>query len=432
MLFDRGLRKGASAGPGAALGGVLTLENSSGWEGWTSDSSAAMSRDRAMKLSAVNRCVELRSCTMAMLPVYVMDEGAKDRLTDHRLKDVLWGQANEAMTWFDYERLMQCNLDLKGNAYAWINRDGRTGRPLELIPLHPDCVTPYVARDSSLWYFYTNPRTGEMCRLDPADVIHRKGYSKDGIEGISILRRAALTIQTGLSAQQYQREIYDNGGAPSGILTVATDLSGKPDIEVAKTDGTTEKISRKELIRREWEKIHTGSGNRFRIAVLDNGLKYDPLSMTNSDAQFVESEEVRVADVARFFAIPLHLLYAGAESYAANEMNSIELVKYTFLALVTQWEQEYSRKLLLPGERAARQRIKRELKMLLRGDTASQASWYETMRNIGVYNVDEIRALEDLCKVPGGETRYASLNYIPLAVFELLSLLRNMPQQTEH
>lgn len=427
MSVVRGIRKAAS-GPGAALGGVLTRESVYGLEEFLDGENAGLSRDRAMKLSTVNRCVEVRSCTIAALPVYLMDEGTKERLTDHRLAKVLWGRPNEAMTRFDYERLMQCNLDLKGNAYAWINRDPRTGWPVELIPLHPDHVTPYVGLDSSLWYIYLHPRTGEMFRLDPADVLHYKAYSTDGIEGISILRRAALTVQTGLAAQQYQSSMYQSGGRPSGVLTTDSDIGGTITVKNAK--GEEETISKKEYIRREWDKIHSGPGNAFRVAIMDLGLKYQPLSMSNSDAQFVESEEVRVADVCRFFGVPLHMVYAGKQAYDSNEQNAIEFSRFTLQPLVTQREQEDRDKLLLPGERDKGLRIKRELKGLLRGDTAAQAAWYKAMREVGVYSADDIRALEDLPQVPGGQSRYANWNYGPLARFEELSVLRALGGKT--
>lgn len=421
MIFDRALKKRGSRGPGAALGGVLTLDSPEGWDGCTAEN-AGMSRDRAMKLSTVNRCVEVRSTSMALLPVYLMNEGTKERIGEHPLGPLLWEQANEAMSRSDYERLMQCNLDLTGNAYAWIDRDGRTGRPRGLFPLHPDHVTPYVTQGGSLWYIFTNPRTGEMCRIHPADMLHYKGYSADGIEGISVLRRAALSIRTGLAAQQYQSDIYTSGGRPSGVLTVAADIGGT--VAVKNDRGEDEQVSKKELIRREWNKIHAGGGNGFRVAVLDNGMKYEPISMSNSDAQFCESEDLRVADMCRFFGVPLHLVYAGKESYASNEQNSLEFVKYTLQFLVVQREQEDSRKLLLPGERRQGLRIRREMKAFLRGDTAAQAVWYQKMRESGVLNVNEIRALEDLPAVPGGESRYASWNYGPLEKFDELSAIR--------
>lgn len=429
MIFDRALKK--SAGPARAMSSVLSLERPDGWTGWTAEDSVALSRDKAMKLSAVSRCVELRTNAIAMLPVYLMDERTKARLHDHPLGPLLWSPPNEVMTRYDYERLMQCNLDLCGNAYAWICRDSRTGRPEELIPLLPDHVTPYLDLSGTLWYVYTHPRTGEITKLAPEDVLHYKAYSQDGITGISILRRASMSISTGLAAQRYQGDLYANSGRPSGVLKTATDLSGKPDVPIQNAKGETELVSRKELIRREWEKVHSGPGKGFRTAVLDLGLDYTPIAMNNAEAQFVESEEYRVADVARFFGVPLYLLNAGKQAYSSNEQNSIDFVKHTVLPLVVQREQEDSWKLLLPKEREQGLRIKRELKQLLRGDTAAQAAWYKAMREVSVYSPDDIAALEDLPSVPGGDSRYASLNYVPLVDWRELSRLRAMQGRQE-
>lgn len=428
MIFDRALRKSAIA-PTQSLGGVLSLESSNGWTGWTSEDAVALSREKAMKLSTVSRCVELRANAIAMLPVYLMDEGTKARLTGHPLGPLLWGPPNEAMTRFDYERLMQANLDLSGNAYAWVARDGQTGRPSELISLRTDSVTPWVDLAGALWYMYTDPRTGALTRLSPEDVLHYKAYSNDGITGISILRRASLAISTGLSSQQYQSDLYANGGRPSGVLKTGTDLGGT--VEIVNADGEKEVISKKERVRREWEKVHNGPGKGFRVAVLDLGLDYTPIAMSNAEAQFVESEEYRVADVARFFGVPLYLLNAGKQAYSSNEQNSIDFVKHCILPLVVQREQEDSRKLLLPRERAEGLRVKRELKQLLRGDTAAQAAWYKVLDEIGVYSVNDLRALEDLPAVPGGEARKASLNCVPLEDWRELSRLRAMQGRQE-
>lgn len=184
-------------------------------------------------------------------------------------------------------------------------------------------------------------------------------------------------------------------------------------------------------MRQAWEAIHRGPGNAFRVAVLDLGLKYQPISMTNTDAQFVESNEVRVADVCRFFGVPLHLAYAGKQSYQSNEQNGIEYVNYTLLGYETQWDQEDTYKLLLPGERAGRVRIKRELKVFLKGDTAAQAAWLQAMRILGAYNADEIRALDDRPTIPGGSAYYASLNYVPQELWPILSLIRALGAQAD-
>jgi HK97 family phage portal protein len=417
LIFDRGIRKAPRAA--GRVMGPLSLSSP---QGWTVGDESTLSREGAMKISTVNRCVELRSASAAVLPVYVMNENSKERLTGHRLGRVLWERPNEAMTRFDYEKLMGCHKLLRGNAYAWIVRDPASAGPVELIPLPPDCVTPYLDRAGRLWYLFFHPNTGQLTRLSPADVLHYKEYSEDGIAGISVLRRAAQTIRAAQAAQEYETDVYANGGRPSGVLTAEADLNG--DTTVTLPDGSTRTVRQKDFLRQEWESVHSGPGKRFRVAVLDLGLKYQPIAMNNADVQFVESKEIRVADVCRFFGVPLHLVYAGKQSYDSNEQNSIEFVKYTLQPDVTPREQEDTGKLLLPFERARGERVKREMKVFLRGDTAAQAAWYKALREVGAYSVDDIRALEDLPNVPGGGGRYASWNYGPLETWGELSALR--------
>ncbi len=417
MIFDRGIRKAPRAA--GRVMGPLSLSSP---QGWTVGDESTLSREGAMKISTVNRCVELRSASAAVLPVYVMNENSKERLAGHRLGRVLWERPNEAMTRFDYEKLMGCHKLLRGNAYAWIVRDPASAGPVELIPLPPDCVTPYLDRAGRLWYLFFHPNTGQLTRLSPADVLHYKEYSEDGIAGISVLRRAAQTIRAAQAAQEYETDVYANGGRPSGVLTAEADLNG--DTTVTLPDGSTRTVRQKDFLRQEWESVHSGPGKRFRVAVLDLGLKYQPIAMNNADVQFVESKEIRVADVCRFFGVPLHLVYAGKQSYDSNEQNSIEFVKYTLQPDVTPREQEDTGKLLLPFERARGERVKREMKVFLRGDTAAQAAWYKALREVGAYSVDDIRALEDLPNVPGGGGRYASWNYGPLETWGELSAQR--------
>ena len=433
MSFRKGLARAGrtlDSPQKKSLNGVvstLTLDNPAGW--LSGEESVAMSRDKAMKVSTVNRCVEVLSTSMSVLPVYLMNETTKERLNAHPLRSMLWGRANDAMSTFDYQRLMMCNQLLRGNAYAAIVRNPSSGRPKELLPLPPDYVQMVFDNDGKLWYVFTHPITGEMTLLRPEDVIHYKAYSEDGIEGVSVLKRASLTLSTARAAAQYENSTWMNGGQPSGILTTDADL-GK-EIPRKAPDGSIVYVDAKEELRRSWENVHKGPDKAFRVAVLDLGLKYQPISMTNTDAQFVESNEIRVADVCRFFGVPLHLVYAGKQSYASNEQNGIEFVNYTLLGYETQWGQEDTYKLLLPSERDASLRIKRELKVFLKGDTTAQAAYYRALREIGVLNADEIRALEDRGQIPGGSEYYASWNYGPLADFARLSVIRALGKEPD-
>ena len=375
---------------------------------------AGMSREKAMKISTVNRCVEVLSTSMAVLPTYFTNEGTHKRIEGHRLGEVFWNRPNEAMTAYDFDRLQMSNEVLRGNAYAWIVRDPKSGRTRERIPLSPDLVTVVQERSGLIWYSYADPVSGDLYRIDQEDMEHLKGHSVDGIRGVGVLTRASMTLQTSEAAERYERSIYLNGGRPSGVLTTETDLSDK-NVPLRDSEGNvTGYIPGKDHIRNEWEKLHRGPDNAMRLAVLDNGLKYQPISMSGSDLQFVENKDVRVADLCRFFGVPLHLVYAGKQSYASNEQNGIEYVNYTLLGYVRQWEQEQSWKHLFPGERDKGERIKRELKTFLQGDTAAQANWLRTMRELGAYNADEVRALDDRPGIPGGDAYTVGPNYMPL------------------
>lgn len=399
---------------------ALTWESPRGWF------PAGRSRDRpmreadALKISAFYRAVDLRSDSIGRLPAAVKDLTVRREVAGHYLGPVLWERPNEAMTPFQMKKLVEYQRLVNGNAYVYIYRD-RDGRPAELLPLPPGTCRPYLQPDNGqLWYIAQDPKSHQLYRLHPEDILHYKGMSLNGIEGLSLLGQAARTLRVAESRDQYEQDLYANGGRVSGILKTDTDLSGKA--EVALPDGG--KGSYKDVIRREWERIHTGPGNAFRIAVLDNGLDFTPISMSNSDAQFIESKGVSVADISRFTGVPLFMLSSGKESYESNAANSIFYVKYTLQPAITQYEEEDSRKLLTASERARGLWIQRNLMAELRGDTASRKEWYKAMIEIGAFSVNNVLELEDFPAVPGGDIHYASLNYVPLEDFAELSRQR--------
>lgn len=408
-LAQLGRRKSAGASS-------LSLESTDGW--FPVGKRRELSPETAMKVSAVSSCVEIISNAVGMLPVFIMNSESKQRLGDHTLRRVLWEWTNEAMNPFIFFRLMESQRLLRGNAYAWIYRNSY-GEPVELIPLPPSTCEPMIEPGTGkLWYLAAEPKSGRAYKLDPADILHYKAYSPDGIKGVSVLHRAQQTLQTAAAAQNYEQALYENGGRPSGVLKTQSDLG---DV-ITLADGT--KVHPKDLIRKEWEKIHAGAGNSFRVAVLDLGLEYQPISMSNTDAQFVENKAVTIADIARFFGVPLYKLGEGKMSYSSNEQNNIEFCVNTIQPTITQMEFEDTGKLLTISDRKRGLEVRRNMMALLRGDTSSRATWYRTMREIGGFSVNDILDLEDKPAVPGGDERYASLNFVPLKDWAELSRLR--------
>lgn len=384
---------------------TITLENP---EDWVQGVTRGTGRQGAMKISAVNACVECLCNSMSKLPVFVMNAKTKEHV-EHRLLRLLSVRPNEAMTPAVYKKLVEANRLMGGNGYVLIMRNPNTSRVEELIPIHYNYVAPWLDETGKLWYLVTNPGTGELRKLGNFDILHYKAYTEDGINGISVLSRAQEVIDTSKAAQKYENGFYTRNARPVGIL---------------KTDSHMDKPS-KDKIREEWNKIHEGVDNAFRIAVLDLGIDYKQISMSNKDTQFVESKAVSVEDIARFFGVPLYKINAGKQTYNSNEQNGIEYVVGTLHPIVTQYEEEDTYKLLFEKEQKQGLEIRRNMMAELRGDFTSRGAWYRTMREIGAYSVDDIMDLEDRPAVPGGKSRYASLNYVPLELFEELSINRN-------
>lgn len=395
-------------------------ESPVGWFGGGKSRDRPMDETTALKISAFYRAVDLRSDSMGRLPVKVKNLTTREEDDTHSLGRVLWERPNEAMTPFVYKKLVEYQRLVLGNAYVWIFRDS-AGHPVELLPLPPGMCRPYLQPDSGkLWYIATNPKTREIHRLDPMDVLHYKGFSRDGITGLSLLGQAALTLRVARSRDEYEQDVYRNGGQPSGVLSTSADLSGKEEVDLP--DGT--KGSYKDYIRYQWERIHTGAGNSMRVAVLDNSLEYKPIAMSMADAQMVESKAISVADIARFTGVPLYMLYSGKESYQSNTANGIGYVKYTLQPAVTQYEEEMSLKLLTASERRVGLWLQINMMAELRGDTKSRMESYRIQREMGTLSVNEIRALEDMPPVAGGDDHYASLNGVPLSDWAYLSRRR--------
>lgn len=372
----------------------------------------------ALKLSAVYACVTILGDSMSKLPIYIMDSVTKERPDRGKfpIMDLLMVRPNEAMTPSVRMDVLEASRNLGGNSYDWIRRDPRTAEPVELIPLSDDLCTPYLDRSGHYFYIVTNPLTGEMFRLPPEDICHYKAYSRHGLKGISVLRYARETIETGLAAQTYERSAYVNGGSPAGVLTTDQDIGGKKEI-LDKDGNVVETITKREAVRRDWEKVHAGPDKAFRVAVLDVGLKYQSIGINNRDAQFVENKDITVQDIARFFKIPLYKLQSGKQSYNSNEQNAIEYVVGTLHPIVTQYEQEMTYKLLFASDRAKNYEIRINMMAELRGDTSSRIQWYQKGREMGYFSVNDIAELEDTPAVPGGDIRLVSRNFAPLDEF---------------
>ena len=378
----------------------------------------------AMKLSAVDRCVEVLSSDVAKLPLYVFDRNTRQVKHDHPLSRLLGLRCNSVQTSFEALKLVEAGRLCGGNGYLLVERDPRSLRPERLVAVPWQNVSPQMTDAGDVFYDVTHPFTHRNIRVARTDMVHVKGsFSRNGWLGVSVLERASEVIASARAAQSWNGSYYSNGGQPSGVLEVEDDISGY--IEQLQPDGTTQKVRIKDSIREEWERRHAGPGNANRVAILDHGLKYKPISISQRDAQFVENAELSIRDIARFFGVPLYKLQEGKQSYNSNEQNSIEYATGTLQPIVTAWEQELTYKLLPECERNEGLEIRLNMMAELRGDSASRANWYRDMRLAGAFSVNDILDLEDMPHVEGGDERLAPLDQVPLSRWKELSIKRN-------
>lgn len=420
MSIIKGLRAATARSPTTKTLTTATLSAAGGLAAGEEPLSAAR------KLSTVDRCIEILSDSMAKLPTYMIDTKTRERVA-HDILFLLNVRPNEAMTPFIRKKVLETSRLEGGNGYDWIVRDEKTGRVRELIPVPWPLVQQWRDLAGRVWYDVTSPVTGEVMRLPNEDVCHYKNATRDGLRGIGTLTRAGDVVAAARAAQQYDLAYYRNGGQPAGVLETESDLggyaqdqNGKP---LKRADGTL--VTRKDLIRSEWERIHMGPSNAHRTAILDFGLKYTSIASSNRDAQFVENKALSINDIARYFGVPLYKLNEGKQAYGSNEQNAIEYVVGTLHPIVTQYEEEQTYKLLTDSELKAGLELRINMMAELKGDTASRANWYRAMSELSVFSPNDIAALEDLPDVPGGDRRRANLTYVPLDLWPELSRQKN-------
>ena len=369
----------------------------------------------AMQMTAVYSCVRILSEAIAGLPLQFYrytEDGGKEKAVEHPLYSLLHDEPNPEMTSFVFRETLMTHLLLWGNAYAQIIRNGK-GEVIALYPLMPDRMK--VDRDNSgmLYYEYTvydaddvagrkgTNFAGRIVRLLPGDVLHIPGLGFDGLVGYSPIAMAKNAIGMAIACEEYGAKFFANGAAPSGVLEYPGVLK-----DPAK-------------IRDSWQATFGGSGNANKVAVLEEGMKYSPISISPEQAQFLETRKFQIDEIARIFRIPPHMVGdLEKSSYSNIEQQSLEFVKYTLDPWVCRWEQAMVRALLTPEEKA-HYFIKFNVDGLLRGDYESRMRGYATARQNGWMSANDIRELENLDRIAeedGGDLYLVNGNMLPLSM----------------
>jgi HK97 family phage portal protein len=370
-------------------------------------SGVKVSEETALKMSAVWSAVKLLGESVAQLPlqVYKRTDGGKQVDKVHPVYRLVHEAPNEFQAKFTFVQTLMNSILLWGNGYARITRDAME-RPVALTILHPDSVEVVVK--TKLWY-----RVEGATNLIPSrNMIHVLGFSLDGIKGKSPIEVARDNIGLGLAAEAYGAYFFKNGANNSGVLQVPASL-------------TDEQYKR---LKNAFVERNAGLKNANKPMVLEGGMTWKEISIPQDQAQFIQTREFQLNDIARIYNVPPHMIGDLSRSTNNNiEHQSIGFVQYSLMPWVKRIEEEFTRKLFYEDEKPE-YFIEANVEGLLRGDSKSRAEFYRTLWNIGAIAQNEIRSLENWNPA---DNEYASELFVPVNMIPLKNITDAQSQNNQ-
>lgn len=344
-----------------------------------------VSANSALKYHAVWRAVDLIAKDIAKVNVFIYERGAggnKERARDHAAYKLIRKRPNSWQTHYTFFHMLTAHATLHGNGYAFISRDIR-GRPLELIPLDPGQVT--VLREGGEVVYWIRDVN---IKVTPADVIHIKRFTWDGLVGLNPINYARENFGLGLAGTDYQNVFFNNNGKPSAVLET-------PNVF------TPEAAAR---LRRSWNSAHTGVTNAHKVAILENGLQLKPYSINPKDAQVLELLQDNVRAIANIFNLPPHKLGDTTRtSFASLEQENQAYLDDTLDPMLVNWEQELAYKLLTEDEHMNDTHfVEFDRKALMRADLAATGEFLtKALQSAPWMTINEARTMLNMNTLEG-------------------------------
>lgn len=359
--------------------------------GGTSSTGLSVTTETAMRVGAVYSCVLVLSQSVAQLPLHLYREnaGEKEKATKNNLYYLVHDQPNEWMTSYEMKQLVMAHLLLRGNS-VWLKTRGTRGDVREIIPIHPDRVAE-IEQDDQYRLFYKIRRPdgggGQIDTIPSSSVIHFRGISTNGFTGVNPIQYAREMIGLSMATEKHGAKLFSTGARLGGILTHPSKIS-KPAAD--------------RLIE-SFNSAYSGVENAHKTALIEEGMKWDKVTMTAEDSQFLDTRKYQRSEIAGFFRVPPHMIGDLEKATFSNiEHQDLGFVKHSLTPWLVSTEQTLKKDLLSDEEKKDHY-FKFNVGGLLRGDTKSR---YEAF-GIGIdkefMNPNEVRGLEDMSPYPGGD-----------------------------
>lgn len=361
---------------------------------------AAASDNSALGLTATWACVNFWAGNIAGLPLTVYRKGADGisvEARDHPLFWLLHDSPNYDQSAFDFWEYMCASLELYGNAYAEIERR-LDGFVVSLTPIRPDAMSVKRVSSGEIEYRWKVDGAERVSRQ--GDILHIRGFGGGPLGGLSPLQVCRRAFGSATATDRAASAMFANGARPSGILSTDKVLVG----------------DQRAVLERLLQEKFVGAANSGRPMVLDNGMKWDQLSITPEDAQMLESRQFGVEEVCRVFEVDPHLVgHTAGNTQLGSSIGdqTLSLMKFKMRKRLKRIEGACEKQLLTRAERAAGISIKFNVEGFLRADSKGRAEFYDLMKPF--MTVNQVRAIEGWAPVPGGDVILAQMQDVPLA-----------------
>lgn len=379
----------------------LSITDPEGWrEPTLSYAGEYVSEDSALALSAVWASVNLLSGTQATLPIMVYQVGADGRrklARDHWAYRLLHDSPNADQTAVDFWEYQGAAIELRGNAYARKVKIGE--RVVSLDPVNPALMS--VRRNAAGEIRYSWSDDGRSYEVGQDEMLHIRGFCGSPLGGVSTLTYARNVLGLAKATDKAAGKMFANGARPSGVLTFQNFLTPE----------------QRQVAEERMAKKFLAAENTGRPMILEGGTKWEQISISPEDAQMLESRKFSVEEICRWFGVPPFMVGHTEKSTSWGtglEQQVLGFVKFTLRRRLKRIEQALEKQLLTATDRAAGVTIEFNLEGLLRGDSAARAAFYQTMTQIGAYTINEVRALENLAPVAGGDVPRMQMQNVPL------------------
>lgn len=362
--------------------------------GWESSSGIPITWREAAQISAVIACIRVIGNGIAQVPFVLFQRSGRknERAVRHSLYPLLHDAPNEYQTSFDFRFTMGMHLVLTNNFYAWVNRIG--GRVVEILPLEPGKVA--TKRNGWNVSYLVTGQDGNQYTLSKEDVWHVKFMPFDGVTGLDAIRLTRNILGLTLATETYGSKFFKNGGRPPGVLSTSATLTDE----------------QRKGLRQDWEAMNAGMQNANRTAVIWGDLRYTSIASNNDQSQFLETRKFQIEEICRALGVqPIKVFYSDkASTYASVEQMNISHVTDTLMPIYANIEQGAAISLLTEQERQSGYYVKLLANGLMRGATRDRAEFYRIMRVIGALTINEIRELEEMDPIEGGDDPFVPLN----------------------